>query len=283
VNTSGSRPWFSFAYGSAADSAVVVDAVLWEQERVLNDATLTTVRELLPASTSAVAIPGTRWGDFDYSMVTRKYDLATRCEIYRSDGVLISTLTIVPRMDLGGDDLLATGSAEAIVRYIAGRAGVGAPAGYDAVWDERAMKLVRAMVLALVELRDAGHLVLTTSKLREHLALDRIEALSHDERLRATGAVSALTAYLRSLPLWKPAAEHDEQDSETLRQHGFAMMYFTRSPIFIGAGETDREGLMLNPPCCMVQRAIGSMYSRDVEAWITRLEKAIAIGVLEPA
>lgn len=141
---------------------------------------------------------------------------------------------------------LATGSADSLVQIMSSL--IPSPEGDNAVFGERALTMITAVLYGLVDLRDGGHIDLGVQTLRECVPLERVEALAFDPRMRSETARNALMAYLRSLPNWKPPEERVQRNKlgqpmkapdgkpilepiadEAGRQHGFSQMYFTRA------------------------------------------------------
>ncbi len=101
---------------------------------------------------------------------------------------------------------------------------------YGDVFARRAMSMISAVVMGLIDLRDGGFIRITAQAMREHLSLEQIEALAFDNRLHTEEARSVLLAYLGSLPHWKSSGErgHGPIHEEALRQHAYSQMYFSR-------------------------------------------------------
>lgn len=118
--------------------------------------------------------------------------------------------------------------------------------GANSVFRDKAIALMKALMMVLVDLRDAGVITLGPNTLREWMALPRLMSLSNktrDESGRPNAQVNArlvkairpssmeaLNAYLETALggfLWdKPAS----QQSETVQdQYGYANMYWTRA------------------------------------------------------
>lgn len=169
---------------------------------------------------------------------------------------------------------LASGSADSLVQIMSSL--IPAPEGDNAVFGERALTMMTAVLYGLVDLRDGGHIDLGVSTLRDYLPLERLELLAFDSRLRTETAKNSLMSYMKSLPNWKPPSERVTVNARTNeiqrdadgkpktepiheeagRQHGFAQMYFTRSlssltdtygHIFFGVlGEVDYGDVVRN-------------------------------------
>ncbi|MDD2324788.1 MAG: type IV secretion system DNA-binding domain-containing protein [Alphaproteobacteria bacterium] len=113
--------------------------------------------------------------------------------------------------------------------------------GDNAMWKERAVALMGALMPALTWKRDKGGLLLDVSILRDYIELPAIIKLSRDPELPER-IVRALQGYLRTLPGYIDAAFDDEgnerpptadqpmYDLQVARQqHGYLSMQFTRS------------------------------------------------------
>ncbi len=168
---------------------------------------------------------------------------------------------------------MASGSADSLVQIMSSL--IPSPEGDNAVFGERALTMMTAVLYGLVDLRDGGHIDLGVSTLRRYLPLEEIESLAFDKRLRTETAKNALMAYMKSLPNWKPPSERiarnragapiynpdgspqlEPINEEAGRQHGFSQMYFTRAlssltdtygHIFFGVlGEVDYGDVVRN-------------------------------------
>ena len=113
--------------------------------------------------------------------------------------------------------------------------------GDNAMWKERAVALMGALMPALTWKRDKAGLLLDVGILREYIELPAIIRLSRDPSLPER-IVRALQGYLRTLPGYIDAAFDDEgnerppssdqpmYDLQVARQqHGYLSMQFTRS------------------------------------------------------
>lgn len=168
---------------------------------------------------------------------------------------------------------MASGSADSLVQIMSSL--IPSPEGDNAVFGERALTMMTAVLYGLVDLRDGGYIDLGVSTLRRYLPLEAIESLAFDKRLRTETAKNALMAYMKSLPNWKPPSERvarnragapisnpdgspqlEPINEEAGRQHGFSQMYFTRAlssltdtygHIFFGVlGEVDYGDVVRN-------------------------------------
>lgn len=113
--------------------------------------------------------------------------------------------------------------------------------GDNAMWKERAVALLGALMPALTWKRDKGGLLLDVGVLREYIELPAIIRLSRDATLPER-IIKALQGYLNTLPGYIDAAFDDEgnerppapdqpmYDLQVARQqHGYLSMQFTRS------------------------------------------------------
>jgi len=113
--------------------------------------------------------------------------------------------------------------------------------GDNAMWKERAVALLGALLPALTWKRDHGGLLLDVSVLREYIEMPAIIRLARDNTLPER-IIKALQGYLNTLPGYIDAAFDDEgnerppapdqpmYDLQVARQqHGYLSMQFTRS------------------------------------------------------
>ncbi len=113
--------------------------------------------------------------------------------------------------------------------------------GDNAMWKERAVALMFALMPALTYKRDKQGLLLDIGIVRDHLEMQAIIRLARDQTLPAR-IVSGLDGYLNTLPGFVAAAFDDEgnerppspdqpmYDLQVARQqHGYLSMQFTRS------------------------------------------------------
>lgn len=123
------------------------------------------------------------------------------------------------------------------------------PDGQNAVFGERALSMVSALLYGLNALNAAGHCDIGVATIRDHLPIEAFEQLANDPRIEGRpGAVLAMRSYLKSLPGYRPPAERIKKDrggavvlgpdgkpvlephgEQVYNQHGFAQMYFTRA------------------------------------------------------
>lgn len=139
------------------------------------------------------------------------------------------------------------GSADSCVQMLSSL--IKEPDGQNAVFGERALAMVSALLYGLVALRDAGHCDIGVGTIRDHLPIDVFERLANDPRIAYRPvARDAMRAYLKSLPGYRSPAERIKRDprgntvvgadgqpvleghpEQVFNQHGFAQMYFTRA------------------------------------------------------
>lgn len=100
--------------------------------------------------------------------------------------------------------------------------------GDNAIFSERAIAMVSAVMYPLTELRDQGKLTLGPSVIREYLNFDKVVELSKRQDV-SERARDIVLQYLKSLPGYDPHLAPHEQPEEVGRQFGFAQAYFTRA------------------------------------------------------
>ncbi len=136
---------------------------------------------------------------------------------------------------------------------------MGEAGGNDTMWRGRAEALGRAVLRALVELRDRGDMLLSVDTIRENLPLQRVESLAKDPRLSEMARLG-LQSYLNELPGWNakqsggPAAMQAAAKAD--EQHGYLSMQFTAVLELLGAtykaitrtdlGEVDYRDVITN-------------------------------------
>jgi hypothetical protein len=99
-----------------------------------------------------------------------------------------------------------------------------AEAGGDGgMWKGRAESMMRALLTALVDLRDLGVLNLGPNSLADNMPLDKFAALEKDPRISALGRLE-IQRYLDSLPGFRAGGQGK---AEADKQHGFLTMQFT--------------------------------------------------------
>ena len=99
-----------------------------------------------------------------------------------------------------------------------------AEAGGDGgMWKGRAESMMRALLTALVDLRDLGFLALGPGALSDYMPLDKMGALENDSRISDLGRLE-IKRYLDSLPGFRAGGQGK---AEADKQHGFLTMQFT--------------------------------------------------------
>lgn len=94
-------------------------------------------------------------------------------------------------------------------------------------WKDRAISLVEAIIPALVWLRDKRGLLLDVSVIREYLNLNRIVELRQIKEM-PVNIQESLKAYCQNLAGWQER-KGAQQGDQTLEQHGYLQMQFTRT------------------------------------------------------
>lgn len=95
--------------------------------------------------------------------------------------------------------------------------------GHEGMWESRALMMAKRVLRILTELRDAGHEELSEASFRTHLPLERLIALSVDERVSLI-ARKQLTEYLIDLPEYETEKALSGDLNETCSvQHGYLM------------------------------------------------------------
>ncbi len=118
----------------------------------------------------------------------------------------------------------ALGSADSLTNILTSL--IPSPEGDNAIFGERAISLLSAIMWPLTELRDKGILQLGPSTIREFMNFEKFVGLSKRKDLSDKSRL-AVSEYLNSLPGYK--ADAKELPDEVTRQFGFAQMYFTRA------------------------------------------------------
>lgn len=95
--------------------------------------------------------------------------------------------------------------------------------GDGAMWKGRAESMMRALLTALVDLRDLGLLPLGPGTLSDYMPLDKMGAFETDARISDLGRLE-VKRYLDSLPGFRAGGQGK---AEADKQHGFLTMQFT--------------------------------------------------------
>lgn len=133
--------------------------------------------------------------------------------------------------------------------------------GNGDMWQGRAISLISAIMMCLVWLRDNTGLLLDVDVIREHLNLENIQQLAARRDLPPQ-ALSAVRAYLKSLPGYVENPPGGQQNDTAREQHGYLQMQFTKilgslsdtyGYIFrTNLGEVDFTDVVLNRRILMV-------------------------------
>ena len=114
------------------------------------------------------------------------------------------------------------GSAEALTQLLVSL--MPASEGANSIFADNAQTLISGLMYALVDLRDKGEIKLSTSTIREHLALEACVKLARDERL-GEAARASIGAALSTCG-WLSSKGDDEQPQSFAEQFGYAKSYF---------------------------------------------------------
>jgi hypothetical protein len=98
-----------------------------------------------------------------------------------------------------------------------------AESGGDGMWKGRAESMMRALLTALVDLRDLGVVALGPGALSDYMPLDKLGSLETDMRISDLGR-SEIKRYLDALPGFRAGGQGK---AEADKQHGFLTMQFT--------------------------------------------------------
>ena len=97
--------------------------------------------------------------------------------------------------------------------------------GDNAMWKGRAVSLISALMMALVDMREKKEILLDVEIIRDHLILDTIIKLAKRRDL-PSHVITSIKAYLRSLPGYQEGAQ--KQSETVMDQHGYLQMQFTK-------------------------------------------------------
>lgn len=112
--------------------------------------------------------------------------------------------------------------------------------GNDDMWTNRAINFVESLMKVLVVMRDAGHILLDASTIRDYFILEKLETIVIDKRFPIDEEHSVsleeypkqilepLIAYIYNLPGYN-RTKKGNQGSEVREQHGFITMQLTRT------------------------------------------------------
>ena len=196
----------------------------------------------------ALATNALTWGS-GFVFVDGKADTSTWGEIYslvrrfgREDDLLcINYMT--GNSDAGSSsnsmNPFSSGSASYLVQMLVSL--MPESGGENAMWKERAISLVGALMPALTYKRDNQHMLLDIGVVGEHIDLPAIIRLSRDQTLPQR-ITKPMHSYLKTLPGFVPEAFDDEGEekppspdspvhdlSVARQQHGYLSMQFTRA------------------------------------------------------
>lgn len=94
----------------------------------------------------------------------------------------------------------------------------------DGIWKDRASVYMTALITALCDLRDEGHLLLDVNVIREYFTLEKTIQLSKDTRIKEKRR-QGLISYVLNLPGYREDRGAD-QESTVFDQHGYVVMQF---------------------------------------------------------
>lgn len=129
-------------------------------------------------------------------------------------------------------NLFGTGTADTLFELGTALLGNEGGGGDNKMWQDRAEALLRTLMKALCALRDEGWIQTSVQALRDHMVLDKLEALEKDERI-PDFAREQIKGYLDELPGFRDAATEKDPGKRVQlmeqpnKQHGFLTMQFT--------------------------------------------------------
>lgn len=127
-----------------------------------------------------------------------------------------------PRRLSNTNNPFTTGSAEALTQLLVSL--MPASDGANSIFADKAQALISGIMYALVDLRDKGKLKLSTSTIRDHLALEKCVSLARNKDL-GDAARASITAALNTCG-WLSSKGDDEQPQSFAEQFGYAQSYF---------------------------------------------------------
>ena len=171
-------------------------------------------------------------GKGDSSLWGKIYSLARK--FGRDDDVLVLNFMTGNKDGNAGSNTtnpFTTGSPSSLTEMLVSL--MDDPGKEGDMWKGRAMGLIHTIMLALVNMRDNGKILLDVNAIREHLNLNKIIELyldRHGQFNLPQRTREELKAYLDSLPGfdWNEARAGRPQSSTTNDQHGYLQMQFTR-------------------------------------------------------
>jgi intracellular multiplication protein IcmO len=127
--------------------------------------------------------------------------------------------------------------------------------GSNAVFSQRAVALIHAIMPALTELRDKGMVLIDPDVIRVHMEYSRVTGLMANPNI-SVKARRAIVAFVKSLSGYNENKAPNKQPEEVTKQFGYAQSYFTRAlaglsdtygHIYMsGSGEVDFKDILLN-------------------------------------
>lgn len=117
------------------------------------------------------------------------------------------------------------GSAEALTQLLVSL--MPASDGANSIFADKAQALISGVMYALVDLRDKGLLKLSTSVIRDNLALEKCVALALRDELDAESRASIRTALATSG--WIAGRQMKDQPPSFAEQFGYAQSYFGKA------------------------------------------------------
>jgi hypothetical protein len=117
---------------------------------------------------------------------------------------------------------LVTGTSATLVELVSSLMDA---AGSDPMWKSRAVALLQGIMPPLVFMRNKGEIILDVDIIRNYMNLPNIEKLASRDDLPPS-TLEGVKSYLDSLPgyVWG----EEKQEVDTMQQHGFLQMQFTR-------------------------------------------------------
>ncbi|MBE0506072.1 MAG: type IV secretion system DNA-binding domain-containing protein [Marinospirillum sp.] len=129
-------------------------------------------------------------------------------------------------------NLFGTGTADTLFELGTALLGNEGGGGDNKMWQDRAEALLRTLMKALCALRDEGWIQTSVQALRDHMVLEKLEALEKDDRVPEF-ARDQIKGYLDELPGFRDAAKEKDPGKRVQlmeqpnKQHGFLTMQFT--------------------------------------------------------
>lgn len=170
-------------------------------------------------------------GKADSALYAKIYAMARR--MGRDDDILVINLmtgsmdvTQIHKVKMSNTmNPFSTGSADFLTQMIVSL--MSESGGDNAMWKDRAISLVSGLMGALCYMRDYEGLLLNTGVIREYLNFPKLYTL-FVRRAEFPGSIGkAIEGYVRSLPGFQEK-NRANQGEDTLKQHGFLEMQFTR-------------------------------------------------------